>query len=87
MVLWKKWHFRWISEVSRIGTGRDEGKDMLGRGESRCNVSGVWQFLGQKNPSVARVEAKGGWAAHGHKMGKSWWRSMHIMLMRPDFWE
>lgn len=36
--------------VSKIGADRDEGKDMLGRGESICKVSGMWQFGGQTLP-------------------------------------
>lgn len=48
MASWKKWHFRWTSEVSRTGIGRDEGKDKLQRGASICKVSGVRQFFEAK---------------------------------------
>lgn len=65
----KKRHFRWISEVSRISTGRDEGKDTLGRGESMCKVSGV-AILDQTNPSVARVWRIGSrWSQNGGRVG------------------
>ena len=63
---------------------------MLGRGESICKVSGMWQFGGQTIPSVARVESEGlgGWLVDSHEMGDEWVEvCVHHALETGLLWE